>query len=60
MSQTLQEIFNGILEGNRAAVQEKVKEAIDSGLDPAVILNDGMIAAMTEVGWRFLRRRCLT
>lgn len=53
MNQTLQEIFNGILEGNRAIVQEKVKEAINSDLNPVLILNDGMIAAMTEVGRRF-------
>jgi 5-methyltetrahydrofolate--homocysteine methyltransferase len=53
MNQILQEIFNGILEGNRVIVQEKVKEAINSDLDPGSILNDGMIAAMTEVGRRF-------
>ena len=53
MNQTLQQIFEGIVTGNRTIVQEKVEEAIDTGLDAAVILNDGMIAAMTEVGRRF-------
>jgi 5-methyltetrahydrofolate--homocysteine methyltransferase len=53
MSQTLQEIFDGIVEGKAPVVQQKVKEALDAGLDPAVILNEGMIAAMREVGRRF-------
>jgi len=38
---------------DRTIIQEKVKEAIETGLDVAMILNDGMIAAMTEVGRRF-------
>lgn len=54
-NQTLHEIFNGILEGKRAIIKEKVKEAIDLGMAPEVILNDGMIAAMTQVGQRFER-----
>ncbi len=53
MNQTLQEIFDGIVEGKAPLVQQKVTEAIDAGLDPAVILNEGMIAAMREVGHRF-------
>ncbi|MEE9491082.1 MAG: corrinoid protein [Dehalococcoidia bacterium] len=53
MEQTLQQIFEGIVVGDRTIVQEKVEEAIDTGLDAAVILNDGMIAAMAEVGRRF-------
>lgn len=53
MNQTLQEIFDGIVEGKAPVVQQKVKEALDAGLDPAVILNEGMIAAMREVGHRF-------
>lgn len=31
----------------------KALEALDKGINPADILNDGMIAAMTEVGRRF-------
>ncbi len=53
MNQTLQEIFDGIVEGKAPVVQQKVKEALDAGLEPAVILNEGMIAAMREVGHRF-------
>ncbi len=53
MNQASQEIFNAILAGNRAMAKEKVQETIATGLDPQVILNDGMIAAMAEVGRRF-------
>jgi 5-methyltetrahydrofolate--homocysteine methyltransferase len=53
MNQTLQEIFDGIVEGKAPIVQQKVKEALDAGQEPAVILNEGMIAAMREVGHRF-------
>lgn len=53
MNQVLQPIFEGIVAGRRTIVQERLKEVIETGLDPAVILNDGMIAAMTEVGRRF-------
>jgi 5-methyltetrahydrofolate--homocysteine methyltransferase len=53
MDQTLQEIFDGIVAGKAPIVQKKVQEALDAGLEPAVILNEGMIAAMREVGHRF-------
>jgi 5-methyltetrahydrofolate--homocysteine methyltransferase len=55
MDQTLQQIFEGVVAGDRVIVPEIVKAALDAGLDPAVILNDSMIAAMTEVGRRFER-----
>jgi 5-methyltetrahydrofolate--homocysteine methyltransferase len=53
MNQTLQELFDGIVEGKAPVVQQKVQEALDLGLEPGVILNEGMIAAMREVGHRF-------
>ena len=53
MNQTLEEIFDGIVAGKAPVVQQKVQEALDAGQDPTVILNDGMIAAMREVGHRF-------
>ncbi len=52
-NQTIQAIYNAILEGNRSLVQTQVKQAIEDGMDLVSILNDGMIAAMTEVGRRF-------
>lgn len=53
MDQILQDIFTAIIDGKAPVVQEKVKAALESGLEPAAILNDGMIAAMREVGRRF-------
>ena len=53
MNQTLQELFDAIVAGKAPVVQQKVQEALAAGTDPAVILNEGMIAAMREVGHRF-------
>ncbi len=53
MEDSLQKIFDGILEGDLGGVAENVQAALDAALDPNVILNDGMIAAMREVGARF-------
>jgi 5-methyltetrahydrofolate--homocysteine methyltransferase len=53
MEEVLQNIFNGILEGDRQTVRSNVQQAIDAKMAPAVILNDGMVSAMAEVGKRF-------
>jgi 5-methyltetrahydrofolate--homocysteine methyltransferase len=53
MNSTIQAIFDGIVNGQSPVVQKNVQEALDSGISPAMILNDGMIAAMAEVGRRF-------
>ncbi len=53
MDQVLQDIYNGVIEGKAPIVQQKVKDALAANLDPATILNEGMIAAMREVGHRF-------
>jgi 5-methyltetrahydrofolate--homocysteine methyltransferase len=55
MDQTISEIFDAILVGDAEATQEKVQLALDESLDPAQILRQGMISAMTEVGERFER-----
>jgi 5-methyltetrahydrofolate--homocysteine methyltransferase len=47
------EIFDAIVAGAVAEVKEKVPAALEAGLDPTAILNEGMIAAMREVGARF-------
>jgi 5-methyltetrahydrofolate--homocysteine methyltransferase len=46
-------IYNSILEGDRATATAGVEQALEAGLDPDVILQEGMIAAMKEVGRRF-------
>ena len=53
MDPTLQELFDAIVAGKAPIVQQKVQEALAAGMDPAVILNEGLIAAMREVGRRF-------
>lgn len=58
MNSNTQDIYNGILVGNVAATETGVTQAIEAGLDPAVILNQGMISAMKEVGKRFEEGDC--
>jgi 5-methyltetrahydrofolate--homocysteine methyltransferase len=53
MGPILQELYDNILEGNNAAVPGIVQSALEAGISPPVILNQGMIAAMGEVGRLF-------
>lgn len=50
MDEILEIIRKGIIEGNQLVVNEKVEEAIKSGIDPSDILHKGMIPSMAEVG----------
>jgi 5-methyltetrahydrofolate--homocysteine methyltransferase len=49
----LTEIINSILEFDEKATISCVQAELDSGTDVMVILNDGLIAAMDEVGRRY-------
>ena len=53
MSSEIEKIFEGILDGNSKLVVEEINLAIEAGVAPARILNDGMIAAMAQVGKLF-------
>ena len=53
MSIILNEIFKGILNGQQTVVEEKVIAALQSGESPKSILDEGMVAAMSEVGRLF-------
>lgn len=53
MDQALQEIFDSILNGDNKSTQLKVQQALQDGIDPARVLNEGMIQAMAEVGRLF-------
>ncbi|NPV55263.1 MAG: corrinoid protein [Anaerolineae bacterium] len=53
MDPVLQHIFDSIMEGQQNVTPVKVQEAIDAGIDPGRILNESMVAAMTEVGRLF-------
>ena len=46
-------IYNSILEGDSVTAKTGAEEALAAGIDPTAILNEGMIAAMKEVGKRF-------
>lgn len=58
MNATLKQLFEGIINGESEVVEQRVNEALNSGIDPAVILNEGMIPAMTEVGRQFEEGEC--
>ena len=53
MEPVIKEIYTSILEGSQKVTVAKVQEALDKGINPGVILNDGMVAAMAEVGRLF-------
>ncbi len=53
MEALIKEIYNNIIEGQVGAVREEVQAALDAGIPASVILNEGMIAAITEVGRLF-------
>ncbi len=50
MDAIIQEIYTNVMDGQADIVQEKVRAALDAGTAASVILNEGMIAAMAEVG----------
>jgi 5-methyltetrahydrofolate--homocysteine methyltransferase len=58
MNTILEQLFEGVVNGQSEIVEEKVNEALSSGIDPAVILNEGMIPAMSEVGRQFEEGDC--
>ncbi len=53
MSDTLQRIKDGVITRQRNEIQGLVEAAIDEGIDPKSIIDDGLIAAMDVVGQQF-------
>jgi len=53
MSEVMEALYESVLEGERDETLEYVQKALDAGVAPDVILNEGMIAAMKEVGQLF-------
>ena len=53
MDPLLQKVFDGVLEGDQNATKASVLSALDAGVDPATVLNEAMISAMSEVGRLF-------
>jgi 5-methyltetrahydrofolate--homocysteine methyltransferase len=50
---SLDDIYNNVMDGQAPAVEAGVQAAMDEGVAPDVILKQGLIAAMDEVGKRF-------
>jgi 5-methyltetrahydrofolate--homocysteine methyltransferase len=53
MEPILKEIYQNILDGQHTGMEAKVQSALESGIPPKTILDEGMIAAMAEVGRLF-------
>jgi len=53
MNPELDELYEGIIEGDMMVAPERVQAALDAGIAPEIILNQGMIRAMAEVGRLF-------
>ena len=53
MSNLLENIAAGIIEGKLNEVPDLVQNALDEGLEPTKILENGLVVGMNEVGKRF-------
>ena len=53
MDPQLKPIYDGIIEGDMNVVKEHVQEAVDAGMSAEVILKQGLVPAMSEVGRMF-------
>jgi len=53
MDKTLESVLEAVVNGDRKAAADGVQQALDAGIAPEAILNQGLIDAMTEVGKRF-------
>ena len=53
MSKLFEEIAAGIIEGKLDEVPKLVQTALDEGLEPSAILENGLVVGMNEVGKRF-------
>ena len=53
MEEKIQAVFEAVLNGAMADTSGLVQEAIDAGLEADVILKEGLIAAMSEIGQQF-------
>jgi 5-methyltetrahydrofolate--homocysteine methyltransferase len=53
MEPIVKEIYDAVLNGENKTIAGKVQSALDSGIAPAAVLNEGMVAAMAEVGRLF-------
>jgi 5-methyltetrahydrofolate--homocysteine methyltransferase len=50
MEDLIRKIFDAVRDGDFQGVKVNVEAALEAGIDPSTILNEGMIAAMRDVG----------
>ncbi len=53
MDEKLKAIYDGVVEGDNASVQQHVQEALSNNTDATAILNEALIPGMAEVGRLF-------
>lgn len=53
MEEKIQAVYDAVLNGAMADTTALVQDAIDAGLEANVILKEGLIAAMSEIGHKF-------
>jgi len=58
MNEIVQQIFQGIVDGTHEQVESAVVTALESGVPARTILDEGMLAAMAEVGRQFEEGEC--
>jgi 5-methyltetrahydrofolate--homocysteine methyltransferase len=58
MNEIVQQVFQGIVDGNQGQVAEKIEAALQAGVPARTILDEGMLAAMAEVGRLFEEGEC--
>ena len=58
MNETVKQVFQGIVDGDQEQVAENVDTALQAGVPARTILDEGMVAAMAEVGRLFEEGEC--
>ena len=58
MENFLREIYDGVVDGKASTVEANVKAALQNGILPKEILDQGLVNAMAEVGRRFENDEC--
>jgi 5-methyltetrahydrofolate--homocysteine methyltransferase len=53
MDVLIQPIYDAIMEGDHKSMAGLVQQALDGGVEPGTVLNQGMVTAMAEVGRLF-------
>jgi 5-methyltetrahydrofolate--homocysteine methyltransferase len=58
MNETVKEVFQGIVDGDQEHVAGNVDAALQAGVPARTILDEGMLAAMAEIGRLFEEGEC--